>query len=390
MSVKFLAVGLIFFALSGYAQTEDLSRTLFGIHKDVGTSNYSFVKYDLAGPGYDILINFNDTLGDIWELAYNPLNELFYCYGNAAYNENSYLLEVNPCDETVVNLGEINIVNSPVNVAGLCVTDGLTIHPTTGVMYGTINSSCGMSFWAANRVVVFNQNSFGTGVVTCTQIGTMNLSNSEELDLIAITSGNTIFGIDPDVPGNNGIFRTIANVTVNSIGNIGSAGTFTPWFGYRGIAYNQSENLMYSFENQNGLRWLRSFSVPVSGGQVLANNIYQYDLTGVEIRGIVFGSMNCESVSLEDNNFSEATLEILDEIEIVVYPNPTTGSVEISVDQEIEQILVVEPSGKIIHRANNQEIVAQELNLSQLPEGIYVMHVLFENGKTKYMRVVKL
>lgn len=80
------------------------------------------------------------------------------------------------------------------------------------------------------------------------------------------------------------------------------------------------------------------------------------------------------------------------EIELIasnIYPNPTTGIINITTSKNLEAIHVFDISGKMVHSqtiATKQNNV--ELNLSSLNNGIYFIHALSENGESNCNKIV--
>ena len=390
ISLKTILLALFCFALFSFdGNANEVDRNLFGIHKSVSNGTYSFVKYHIGGPNYDVILDFDSELGDIWELAFNPETKLFYSYGKANYNTPSVLLEINAASATVTNLGEITVNIGSNSNPSICTADGLTFNQTTNELIGTVDIVCGS--WRGFRVVKFDLNTFGgTSSVSCTQIGTLTTSNNLEFDAMAMADNNTLQGMDPDIPSNSIKFYGVNNVST-TMGSASLQNTFNNWSTYRGIAFNKSENKMYTFQGQNGLRWLVTCNPSYGANAYNFQNATQYDLTGFEIRGIVFGSITSNQVSLEENELTQSELENLNELELLVFPNTTTGIVELVLDSDSQfhQILIIDSSGKIAYCAKEQELVTRKLDLTSLSEGVYMIHVVFEIGKSKFIRLVK-
>lgn len=371
------------------SKANEIDRNLFGIHKSVSNGTYSFVKYDIGGPNYEVILTFDQNLGDIWELAFNPNTKLFYTYGQANYNSPSVLLEINASTATVTNLGQITVNIGNAVHPNICTADGLTFNQSTNELIGTVDIVCGS--WRGFRVVKFDLNTFGGATsVSCTQIGTLTTSNNLEFDAMAMADNNTLQGMDPDIPSNSIKFYGVNNVST-TMGSSSLQQTFSNWSTYRGIAFNKSENKMYTFEGQNGLRWLVMCDPSYGANAYNFQNVTQYNLTGFEIRGIVFGSISSGQVSLEENDLTQGDLELLDELELLIFPNPTTGSVEFAFDSDLEfvQILIIDSSGKLSYNANDQELINRKLDLTFLSEGVYMIHVVFEKGQSKFIRLIK-
>ncbi len=370
------------FTLCSAQSGEDI-RDLFGIHKVVGSPSYSFVKYDLGGPGFEVILTFDNDLGDIWELAYNTDNKRFYTYGKAAYNTPSILLEINAATATVTNLGEISVLAGNETYSSICTTDGLTFNQTNGELIGTVDVDCGS--WRGYRVVKFNLDSFGTGNVSSIQIGTLDSSLNLEYDAIAMANNNSLQGMDPDLPTNSLKFYETTNVST-LIGTTTLKNTFNSWGEYRGLAFNESENKMYSFQGQNGLTWLVICNPSYGASPYVFQNVSQYQLSGLEVRGIVFGSMLDNNLSIINNES-----DVLEEIELVIFPNPTIGSVEFifEIDVEVIQIDIADASGKVVYSATSQEIHNRKLDLLFLNEGVYIFQIMYGKGRTKFAYIVK-
>jgi hypothetical protein len=67
-----------------------------------------------------------------------------------------------------------------------------------------------------------------------------------------------------------------------------------------------------------------------------------------------------------------------------IYPNPTSGSVDINAEREIECIHIVSLSGQVVKNLNfNSTIV--NLNLSDLPRGTYFMRTKLKGKSTLHM-----
>ena len=386
--MRLLHLLFVFFGLSTFktsAQSADVDRTLYGIHKTSVGGTYSFVKYHFGGPGYDVILTFDAAYGDIWELAFNTENKMFYTYGRASYNSPSLLLEINASTATVNNLGEISLINGNHVSNSICTTDGLTFNQTTKELIGTFDVACGS--WRAFRLAKFNLNTFGTGLVVCTQIGQLNNPANLEFDAIAMANNNALQGMDPDIPSNTLKFYETANVS-SSIGQTSLQSNFNNWNNYRGIAFNQSEDKIYSFAGQNGLRWLVSCNPSYGSNAYSFSNVHQYNLTGFEVRGLVFGSNPDLPASIDNEELSTLDME---KIEVLVFPNPTHSSVDFQYDGELQfkSILIYDATGKKSYVANMQELTARRIDLSSLGEGVYLIQIVFNNEQIILKRLIK-
>jgi len=74
-------------------------------------------------------------------------------------------------------------------------------------------------------------------------------------------------------------------------------------------------------------------------------------------------------------------------IEIKVFPNPSTGIVNISSDNEIQAISLIEIKGKALHFPVHPA-KAQQIDISALPTGIYFMQIR-SNDQHYYKKIIK-
>ena len=70
--------------------------------------------------------------------------------------------------------------------------------------------------------------------------------------------------------------------------------------------------------------------------------------------------------------------------DIVIYPNPTSGILNIHSEKEVENIVIFDLNGKKI-----TETKSSRINLSYLPKGVYLVHIKLMNGKTETKKIVK-
>ena len=111
-----------------------------------------------------------------------------------------------------------------------------------------------------------------------------------------------------------------------------------------------------------------------SSGQ-LGNGTYTNSNLPVQVKGLCVNS-----TAIQDN-----LLENL----VSVYPNPTIGIVTISSTEAIASIDVFDVTGKLVYsQQNNNKQTNSSLDLSNLSNGIYFIHVHTENGGVRKSKVV--
>jgi hypothetical protein len=138
-----------------------------------------------------------------------------------------------------------------------------------------------------------------------------------------------------------------------------------------------------------------SFSAPIMAGAMacLIQAFPNYQPTGLmqKVR---------ESASLYENptsqmgygipDFSEvyeACLGVVDfdQSLVKVYPNPTSGILNIDSTIPVKQLQLISMPGKIIRKYS----ALYQLDISDLPSGVYVLKVQLENGKTEVKKLIK-
>lgn len=79
------------------------------------------------------------------------------------------------------------------------------------------------------------------------------------------------------------------------------------------------------------------------------------------------------------------TGEIISNIsDVTIYPNPTNGILNFNSKSEVQSIAIFDLSGRKISEFNSNQI-----NISSLPKGIYLIKISTEDGKTTTKKVVK-
>jgi hypothetical protein len=90
-----------------------------------------------------------------------------------------------------------------------------------------------------------------------------------------------------------------------------------------------------------------------------------------------YGTGNCsETASSEDFN----------KIKLNIHPNPTSGLVNISYKHELSTYKVYDLQGKVLQSGRLKQ---QQINLSQLQAGLYLLSLTDINGQQSYVKVVK-
>ncbi len=72
-------------------------------------------------------------------------------------------------------------------------------------------------------------------------------------------------------------------------------------------------------------------------------------------------------------------IKVENEVEVNIFPNPTSGILNIKSKYKINSIVVFNTSGTLMQKI---EKVEEQINLSKLTKGIYYLQISTESGKT--------
>jgi len=76
--------------------------------------------------------------------------------------------------------------------------------------------------------------------------------------------------------------------------------------------------------------------------------------------------------------------EVVSDNSITLYPNPTSGIVNIATEEVVKEINIYNMIGQQIWKGKEKQ-----LDLSSIEQGVYLIHIQFENGKTAIQKVIK-
>ena len=167
------------------------------------------------------------------------------------------------------------------------------------------------------------------------------------------------------IPNANGCDSTITiALTINSI--------------VAGIAQNGIE--LSSTTNNAQYQWIRCENNQAIAGAT--GQLYSASANGQY--AVVVTQNNCsdtsDCVTVSTVGMDEFNLE-----NVILFPNPTHGFVQLSIDASlIDQLIVTNLLGEIMHTSEN----VNALNVSQLAPGMYEM-IVFINGRKNFLRFVK-
>lgn len=143
---------------------------------------------------------------------------------------------------------------------------------------------------------------------------------------------------------------------------------------------NHGRNFVYTLNASTG-NWEKLGGDFISTGICTFNDIAvdpvnNYLVVAYSENGTVVKRISLNSLSVSDvkNNDSFA-----------VYPNPTTGLINIKNDKKIKTAEITNASGQLM----SARITDQQVDISDAPKGVYFLKVIFDNGKTSVKKIIK-
>lgn len=139
-----------------------------------------------------------------------------------------------------------------------------------------------------------------------------------------------------------------------------------------------------------------SFSSPIIAGamacltQAFPNELPSTLIEKIKSTGHLFNQPNAQlGYGIPDFGFAYQDLLSVDQNDfapkLIIYPNPTSNVLKIQSSEAIQHLQIISFEGKILRKYQNPH----ELNLEELPSGIYLLKIQFENGKTALRKVMK-
>ena len=125
-------------------------------------------------------------------------------------------------------------------------------------------------------------------------------------------------------------------------------------------------------------------------GDLYFSNIASLDRGGFAVGGLDIDytaqAMSLFFVIFKDDSFSIAENRAV-ERHCTIYPNPTTGLVQITTDSPIRQIEMCNLLGSTVLEAANPR--GSTIDVSALPAGVYIVRVVTADGKESFAKLVK-
>lgn len=258
--------------------------------------------------------------------------------------QTAYWIYANTIAVDIDNTGDIKIITGDFNQ-----TEGtestLYLFRSDGVLLNSLSSLYGILH--INAIDINNDNNFDFFV---------NANNQDGLE-------GVYFGVSND-------FQKIDEWTIETVGN----SIFSP--------------LSFGDMNQDGNLEALALTYEVTSQASFINKLNtNFSSTGLNFNP--FYQLNAFHNGYIENNYTTNTkplTNISDNDEIKIYPNPSKGIINIEATVSINQITILDLSGKIVLSAyTNNSIV--KLDISDLPKGIYIIET--NTGKKHFNRIIK-
>lgn len=134
----------------------------------------------------------------------------------------------------------------------------------------------------------------------------------------------------------------------------------------------------------NNLRYISATNDIIIDGSLTQNSI---DFDGTIINGYSIVSKYTEVFIAKFNN-STLGLEDITLAEVNIYPNPTTGIINLSSDlNSITEIEIYELTGKLVLSKKDDSI--KKVDISHLSKGLYVVKIIDSEQKIKIEKLIK-
>jgi hypothetical protein len=116
-------------------------------------------------------------------------------------------------------------------------------------------------------------------------------------------------------------------------------------------------------------------------------NIFIGQVATPRIRKITFNP-TCDPYSHGTTDSSSLSVNAITTNNITIYPNPATTSLTITASNKITQIIISNLIGQVVY-SQSYAIEKAEVNISGLPEGMYIVKVTDSEGRVMVTKIIK-
>ena len=74
---------------------------------------------------------------------------------------------------------------------------------------------------------------------------------------------------------------------------------------------------------------------------------------------------------------------------VSIFPNPTSETLHVAATETFSQGVIYSLNGKLAKTISEQELISKTISVSELPSGVYYLHISAESNKTYYSKFIK-
>ncbi|MGB0888089.1 MAG: T9SS type A sorting domain-containing protein, partial [Vicingaceae bacterium] len=313
-----------------------------------------------------------------------------YLVGNTAINTNGDT-EIQ-CSEASAFTGTINVFNQGVtDLSGIESFTGLKLLNCGNNSLGSIDLSQNIALTslrcanASLNALDISQNLLLITLI-CSNNSISNLDVSQHLDLVTFECNNNSISI-LDVSQHTNLQSLVC--TNNNINTINTSQSIDLEYFFCGdnnltnIDVSQNSNLAYFICNSNQLT-----SLNVANGNNINfttfNSSNNPSLACIQVDDVSYSTTNWTNIDAGasfSTNCGTVGISEIEKTAIKIYPNPVQNKLFFELDnEEITELEIVDFSGRVVTTIANTS--ANSVDVSNLPQGIYVLRIFTENGIT--------
>lgn len=181
-----------------------------------------------------------------------------------------------------------------------------------------------------------------------------------------------------------------ANETGSNANNDGGWSTAFPYNTGQGVIVTIDHSMIRKATVKKGVTANPSFFDPLLEYDTIPAVTYVMDQNGDTIQGangpILFG--NWFSLGTHDCNCTPLAVEEQQQVELLVYPNPTVDGVVYAKNTEnLKEVIVINALGQMVGRFANNNATVMTIRLGN-DKGVYILKLVQDNGSVVTKRVV--
>jgi len=129
-----------------------------------------------------------------------------------------------------------------------------------------------------------------------------------------------------------------------------------------------------------------AFETPGPGSDIVVN-IVTAELTGSDKDNYVLSMLDSPSATasiIDDTSVSEFQAPVIN-----IYPNPAREFITIESGQYFNMVQVLDVTGKLVKEIKDYQLFEMKLNISDLPNGLYIVAIFTDKG-TEIVKLQKM